>query len=77
MTGLARDAAMAATTVRLAAAGDTVAFARIVSAYHADMTRVAYVVAGGDQELADDRFHGSNGTYEIDGLVFPGLPPVP
>ena len=22
-------------------------------------------------------FHGSNGTYEIDGLVFPGLPPVP
>ena len=54
MTGLARDAAMAATTVRLAAAGDTVAFARIVSAYHADMTRVAYVVTGGDQELADD-----------------------
>jgi RNA polymerase sigma-70 factor (ECF subfamily) len=45
---------MATTTVRLAAAGDTVAFARIVSAYHADMTRVAYVVAGGDQELADD-----------------------
>lgn len=45
---------MAATTVRLAAAGDTVAFARIVAAYHADMTRVAYVVSGGDQELADD-----------------------
>jgi hypothetical protein len=22
-------------------------------------------------------FHGSNGTYEIDGLVFPGSPPVP
>ena len=45
---------MATTTIRLAAAGDTVAFARIVAAYHADMTRVAYVVSGGDQELADD-----------------------
>ena len=45
---------MATTTVRLAAAGDTVAFARIVAAYHADMVRVAYVVAGGDQDLADD-----------------------
>lgn len=21
-------------------------------------------------------FHGSNGTYAIDGLVFPGLPPA-
>ena len=45
---------MATTTVREAAAGDTVAFARIVAAYHADMTRVAYVVAGGDQDVADD-----------------------
>ncbi len=45
---------MATTTVRLAAAGDTVAFARIVAAYHVDMVRVAYVVAGGDQDLADD-----------------------
>ena len=45
---------MATTTVRLAAAGDTVAFAQIVAAYHADMVRVAYVVAGGDQDLADD-----------------------
>jgi len=54
MTGLARDAAMATTTVRLAAAGDAVAFARIVAAYHGDMTRVAYVVSGGDQEMADD-----------------------
>jgi RNA polymerase sigma-70 factor (ECF subfamily) len=45
---------MATTTVRLAAAGDTVAFARIVAAYHADMTRVAYVVSGGDQDVADD-----------------------
>ncbi len=45
---------MATSTVRLAAAGDTVAFARIVAAYHGDMVRVAYVVAGGDQDLADD-----------------------
>ena len=45
---------MATTTIRLAAAGDTVAFARIVAAYHGDMTRVAYVVSGGDQDLADD-----------------------
>jgi RNA polymerase sigma-70 factor (ECF subfamily) len=54
MAGLARDAAMATSTIRLAAAGDTVAFARIVEAFHADMTRVAYVVSGGDQDLADD-----------------------
>ena len=54
MTGLARDAATATSTIRQAAAGDTVAFARIVAAYHGDMTRVAYVVSGGDQELADD-----------------------
>ena len=45
---------MATTTVRLAAAGDTVAFARIVAAYHGDMIRVAYVVSGGDQEIAGD-----------------------
>ena len=54
MEGMAREATMARSTVRLAAAGDTVAFARIVAAYHADMTRVAYVVAGGDQYVADD-----------------------
>ena len=45
---------MATTTIRLAAAGDTVAFARIVAAFHGDMTRVAYVVSGGDQDIADD-----------------------
>ena len=54
MAGFARGAAMASTTVQLAAAGDAVAFARIVAAHHADMTRVAYVVAGGDQDLAAD-----------------------
>jgi RNA polymerase sigma-70 factor, ECF subfamily len=54
MAGFARDAAMATTTVRLAAAGDTAAFARIVAEHHGDMVRVAYVVSGGDQDLADD-----------------------
>jgi RNA polymerase sigma-70 factor (ECF subfamily) len=59
MEGLAVDAAMAATTVRQAAAGDAVAFARIVAAYHVDMTRVAFVVSGGDQDLADDAVQGA------------------
>ena len=36
-----------------AAAGDTVAFARIVRAYHDDMVRVCQVIAG-DAELAQD-----------------------
>lgn len=45
---------MATSAIREAAAGDAVAFARIVDAYHADMVRVAYVVSGGSQELADD-----------------------
>ena len=45
---------MATSAIRLAAAGDTVEFARIVAAYHADMIRVAFVVTGGDQDLADD-----------------------
>ena len=45
---------MATSTIRQAAAGDAVAFTRIVAAYHGDMTRVAYVVSGGDQDVADD-----------------------
>lgn len=45
---------MATTTIQLPAAGDTVAFARLVAAYHADMMRVAYVVSGGSQDLAED-----------------------
>lgn len=44
----------ASSIVDLAAAGDTVAFARLVAAYHADMIRVAFVIAGGSQDLADD-----------------------
>ncbi len=45
---------MPTSMVRLAAAGDTVAFARLVAAYHRDMVRVAFVVCGGSQDLADD-----------------------
>jgi RNA polymerase sigma-70 factor (ECF subfamily) len=30
------------------------AFARLVAAYHADLVRVAFVVAGGSQDIADD-----------------------
>ena len=54
MEAMARDVATATTIVESAAAGDTVAFARIVAAYHADMIRVAYVVSGGSQDVADD-----------------------
>ena len=36
-----------------AASGDEAAFAQIVSAYHADMCRVAFVIAG-DLDTADD-----------------------
>ncbi len=45
---------MPTSMIRLAAAGDTVAFARLVAAYHRDMVRVAFVVCGGSQDLADD-----------------------
>lgn len=54
MEGFARDAATSTSAVRMAAAGDTMAFARIVAAYHADMVRVAFVVGGGNQDLADE-----------------------
>jgi len=54
MAGLTRDIAMLGSAVEQAAAGDRVAFSQIVSAYHGDMVRVAFVVAGGDQEVADD-----------------------
>lgn len=52
MAGMARDATLAS-TVRLAAAGDEAAFARIAACFHDDMLRVAYVV-GGDWALAED-----------------------
>jgi RNA polymerase sigma-70 factor (ECF subfamily) len=52
MSSLAPDVAMA-TTVQLAAAGDEVAFARIVAAHRAEMVRVAFVVCG-DWDMAQD-----------------------
>jgi RNA polymerase sigma-70 factor (ECF subfamily) len=52
MNSLAPDMAIA-TTVRLAAAGDEVAFSRIVAAHRAEMVRVAFVTCG-DWEMAQD-----------------------
>ena len=40
--------------MQLAAAGDEAAFARIVDAYHADMSSVCFVVTGGEAELAEE-----------------------
>ena len=54
MSGLARDAAALDSSVAMAAAGDRIAFARLVDAYYADTMRVAFVVAGGDREVAED-----------------------
>lgn len=59
MTGLAApassmtSASWVASAVQLAVAGDEVAFARIVSAYHGDLLRVAYVIAGDEQRAED------------------------
>jgi len=53
MTSLALDSAAIATTVERAIAGDELAFARIVGAYHLDLVRVAFVVCG-DEGLAED-----------------------
>lgn len=52
MTGLATDLATTKAVER-AAAGDEVAFARIVATHRAEMVRVAYVVCG-DWDLAQD-----------------------
>lgn len=49
---------VSAATVFEAAAGDRVAFARIVEAYHRDMIRAAYVVSG-DPQLAQDATQGA------------------
>lgn len=54
MEVIARDVATATSIVKLAAAGDAIAFARIVAVYHADLIRVAFVVSGGRQDIADD-----------------------
>ena len=56
MTGLTVAGSAAdsmAAVLRQAVAGDEVAFARIVAAYHADMVRVAYGICG-EQGLAQD-----------------------
>ena len=52
MNGTATD--HSAGLMRLAADGDEVAFARIVDAYHADMSSVCFVVTGGDADLAEE-----------------------
>ena len=53
MSPVAPEAVIERSDVRLAIDGDEAAFARLVSAYHADMARVAYVITG-DGELAKD-----------------------
>jgi hypothetical protein len=45
MTSLALDSAAIATTGERAVAGDELAFARIVAAYHLDLVRVAFAMA--------------------------------
>ena len=52
MTGFTTAGAMTA-TLQQAVAGDEAAFARIVTAYHGDMLRVAYGICG-DPDLAAD-----------------------
>lgn len=52
MSSVARDLALSAAVER-AAAGDEVAFARIVATHRAQMVRVAYVISG-DWEFAQD-----------------------
>jgi RNA polymerase sigma-70 factor (ECF subfamily) len=54
MSGFAPGSATIGSSVAMAAAGDRVAFARLVEAYYADTMRVAFVVAGGDREVAED-----------------------
>jgi RNA polymerase sigma-70 factor (ECF subfamily) len=53
MTSLALERTAIASTVERAAAGDELAFARIVGAYHLDLVRVAYAICG-DEALAED-----------------------
>jgi len=53
MNGQVMGGQRVVTTVQLAGAGDEVAFAQLVAAYHADMARVAFVACG-DPELAED-----------------------
>jgi RNA polymerase sigma-70 factor (ECF subfamily) len=54
MNGFAGDVGALGPAVERAASGDRIAFARLVDAYYADTMRVAFVVAGGDHEVAED-----------------------
>jgi RNA polymerase sigma-70 factor, ECF subfamily len=58
MTSLALESSAIASTVERAIAGDELAFARIVGAYHLDLVRVAYVICG-DQALAEEAAQAS------------------
>ena len=53
MNGQAMGSPTVASTVALAGAGDETAFAQLVTTYHANMARVAFVACG-DRELAED-----------------------
>jgi len=53
MGGFARDIALEPSVAR-AAGGDRIAFTRLVDAYYADTMRIAFVVAGGDGQIAED-----------------------
>jgi RNA polymerase sigma-70 factor (ECF subfamily) len=50
---LVGEAARVAATVRSAATGDEIAFARLVVEHHASMARVAYVICGDDEATRD------------------------
>jgi RNA polymerase sigma-70 factor, ECF subfamily len=54
MSGFAGDAVALGPAIERAAAGDRMAFARLVDAYYDDTMRVAFVVAGGDGGVAED-----------------------
>jgi RNA polymerase sigma-70 factor (ECF subfamily) len=54
MSGIAGDAGALGPAIERAAAGDRIAFARLVDSFYADTMRVAFVVAGGDREVAED-----------------------
>ncbi len=53
MSSLTLDRGAMATTVERAVAGDEIAFARIVAAYHLDLVRVAFVICR-DERVAED-----------------------
>ena len=48
-----RDASVAGSTVRLAAGGDELAFARLVAEHNASMARVAFFIAGDAETAAE------------------------